>query len=93
MNQIGGIVRAFRLLRNSTTKATDHELQKYDNFTRYGHTRPLVAARTDDCLLDRSRPAALTSANPSVKIEAPTIPRRSGLSLNSLPCWAALCLS
>lgn len=23
--------------RNSTTKATDHELQKYDNFTRYGH--------------------------------------------------------
>ncbi|MEH2610411.1 hypothetical protein V1293_002700 [Bradyrhizobium sp. AZCC 1693] len=30
-------VHAFRLLRNSTTKATDHELQKYDNFTRYGH--------------------------------------------------------
>src|ERR1700747_870726 len=28
-----------RLLRNSTTKATDHELQKYDNFTRYGHSR------------------------------------------------------
>jgi hypothetical protein len=25
------------LLRNSTTKATDHELQKYDNFTRYEH--------------------------------------------------------
>src|ERR1700747_3024480 len=30
-----------RLLRNSTTKATDHELQKYDNFTRYGHRRTL----------------------------------------------------
>ena len=29
-------VHAFRLLRNSTTKATDHELQKYDIFTRYG---------------------------------------------------------
>jgi hypothetical protein len=29
-------VHAFRLLRNSTTKATDRELQKYDNFTRYG---------------------------------------------------------
>ena len=33
---MGGAVHAFRLLRNSTTKATDHELQKYDNFTRYG---------------------------------------------------------
>jgi hypothetical protein len=28
-----------RLLRNSTTKATDHELQKYDNFTRYGQIK------------------------------------------------------
>src|ERR1700722_8034978 len=35
-DQIGGAVHAFRILRNSTTKATDHELQKYDNFTRYG---------------------------------------------------------
>ncbi len=23
-------------VENSTTKATDHALQKYDNFTRYG---------------------------------------------------------
>ncbi|WP_298252887.1 hypothetical protein, partial [Bradyrhizobium sp.] len=35
-DQAGGTVHAFRLLRNSTTKATDHELQKYDIFTRYG---------------------------------------------------------
>src|SRR5258708_7590967 len=26
-------------LRKSTTKATDHELQKYDNFTRYAHVK------------------------------------------------------
>src|SRR6266576_4834816 len=26
-------------VENSTTKATDHALQKYDNFTRYGHGR------------------------------------------------------
>jgi hypothetical protein len=26
----------------STTKATDHELQKYDIFTRYGHPMQLV---------------------------------------------------
>ena len=32
----------------STTKATDHELQKYDIFTRYGHDAADVA-RT--CLL------------------------------------------
>ncbi len=25
-------------VENSTTKATDHALQKYDNFTRYGHS-------------------------------------------------------
>src|SRR6266700_2546521 len=36
-DQIGGTVHAFRLRRSSTTKATDHELQKYDIFTRYGH--------------------------------------------------------
>jgi hypothetical protein len=36
MRQIGEAVRAFRLLRSSTTKATDHALRKYDNFTRYG---------------------------------------------------------
>jgi len=36
MTQPGAAVHAFRLLRNSTTKATDYELQKYDNFTRYG---------------------------------------------------------
>jgi hypothetical protein len=39
MNQVDGTVHAFRLLRTSTTKATDHALQKYDNFTRYGHLR------------------------------------------------------
>jgi len=38
MTQPGAAVHAFRLLRNSTTKATDYELQKYDNFTRYGHS-------------------------------------------------------
>src|SRR5437016_3970244 len=38
-------------LRNSTTKATDHELQKYDNFTRYrqalrgAHVRHPLAER------------------------------------------------
>jgi 3-hydroxyisobutyrate dehydrogenase-like beta-hydroxyacid dehydrogenase len=37
MTHVGGAVHAFRLLRNSTTKATDHELQKYDIFTRHGH--------------------------------------------------------
>jgi hypothetical protein len=37
--QIGRAVHAFRLRRNSTTKATDRELQKYDIFTRYGHCR------------------------------------------------------
>ncbi len=26
-------------VENSTTKATDHALQKYDNFTRYGQSR------------------------------------------------------
>jgi hypothetical protein len=39
MTKSGGAVRAFRLLRNSTTKATDHALQKYDIFTRYEHPR------------------------------------------------------
>ena len=29
-------------VENSTTKATDHALQKYDNFTRYGHVRRVV---------------------------------------------------
>src|SRR6266700_1332465 len=29
-------------VENSTTKATDHALQKYDNFTRYGQTRFIV---------------------------------------------------
>ena len=37
MTKSGGAVHAFRLPRKSTTKATDHELQKYDIFTRYGH--------------------------------------------------------
>ena len=36
-----------RLLRNSTTKATDHELQKYDNFTRYGQAANAWAADDD----------------------------------------------
>jgi hypothetical protein len=44
-DQPGGAVHAFRLLRNSTTKATDHELQKYDNFTRYGQTRLCCGSR------------------------------------------------
>ncbi|MEH2608437.1 hypothetical protein V1293_000726 [Bradyrhizobium sp. AZCC 1693] len=43
-------VHAFRLLRNSTTKATDHELQKYDNFTRYGHWLiEMSLSRWNDC--------------------------------------------
>jgi hypothetical protein len=33
---LGETVHAFRLRRGSTTKATDHALQKYDIFTRYG---------------------------------------------------------
>ena len=38
--------------RNSTTKATDHELQKYDNFTRYGQPRlPLVPANSREAEL------------------------------------------
>ncbi|WP_247493631.1 hypothetical protein, partial [Bradyrhizobium sp. 142] len=36
-DHLGGTVHAFRLRSTSTTKATDHELQKYDIFTRYGH--------------------------------------------------------
>jgi hypothetical protein len=32
-------VHAFRLLRRCKPKATDHELQKYDIFTRYGHAQ------------------------------------------------------
>jgi hypothetical protein len=39
-----------RLLRNSTTKATDHELQKYDNFTRYGQ-----AAQASGVMLSSDR--------------------------------------
>jgi hypothetical protein len=39
MNRLEESVHAFRLLRTSTTKATDHELQKYDIFTRYGQSR------------------------------------------------------
>ena len=35
-DQTGATVHAFRARRTSTTKATDHELQKHDNFTRYG---------------------------------------------------------
>ena len=38
-DHLGGTVHAFRLRCNSTTKATDHELQKYDIFTRYGQLR------------------------------------------------------
>jgi len=37
MTKLAETVHAFRLRRSSTTKATDHELQEYDNFTRYGH--------------------------------------------------------
>jgi len=37
MTKLAETVLAFRLRRSSTTKATDHELQEYDNFTRYGH--------------------------------------------------------
>ena len=33
-DQTGGTVHAFRPRRISATKATDQELQKYDNFTR-----------------------------------------------------------
>jgi len=42
MTKPGGAVHAFRHLRNSTTKATDHELQKYDNFTRYGQRAGII---------------------------------------------------
>src|SRR5882757_9397344 len=35
-DQTGGTVHAFRTRRTSATKATDHELQKHDKFTRYG---------------------------------------------------------
>ena len=37
----------------STTKATDHELQKYDIFTRYGHDR-LVTRSASDRLVNGS---------------------------------------
>jgi hypothetical protein len=48
MTHVGGAVHAFRLPRNSTTKATDHELQKYDIFTRYEQApRNLGAASWD----------------------------------------------
>jgi hypothetical protein len=36
--------------RNSTTKATDHELPKYDIFTRYGHRASLRFACTRHAL-------------------------------------------
>ena len=36
MTNPGGTVHAFRLFRNSIKKATDHELQKHDIYTRYG---------------------------------------------------------
>jgi hypothetical protein len=39
MTHVGGTVHAFRLLLSSQPKATDHELQKHDIFTRYGHAR------------------------------------------------------
>ncbi|WP_210190271.1 hypothetical protein, partial [Bradyrhizobium sp. NAS96.2] len=35
-DQSGKAVPAFRLPCKSETKATDHELQKHDIFTRYG---------------------------------------------------------
>ena len=35
-DRTGGTVHAFRTRRTSATKATDHELQKHDKFTRYG---------------------------------------------------------
>ncbi len=34
-------------VENSTTKATDHALQKYDNFTRYGHGRAAAVAMSE----------------------------------------------
>jgi hypothetical protein len=45
MTNRGGTVHAFRHRCNPTTKATDHELQKYDIFTRYGHAMAAKAAR------------------------------------------------
>jgi hypothetical protein len=45
-DHVGGAVHAFRLLRNSTTKATDHELQKYDIFTRHRQLCLQVGARS-----------------------------------------------
>src|SRR5437016_746524 len=41
MTKLAETVHAFRLRRSSTTKATDHELQEYDNFTRYGQHRQM----------------------------------------------------
>ncbi|MEH2608694.1 DUF1993 family protein [Bradyrhizobium sp. AZCC 1693] len=55
-------VHAFRLLRNSTTKATDHELQKYDNFTRYGHRHAVVAG----ALLAGRAPHTFSDAEPDI---------------------------
>jgi len=34
-------------VENSTTKATDHALQKYDNFTRYGQLKAAHACHHD----------------------------------------------
>ncbi len=45
--------QAFRLLRNSTTKATDHELQKYDIFTRYGQNANAFRLRHSQSLARR----------------------------------------
>src|SRR5262249_34194054 len=39
MTLAASAVHAFRPRRCHPTKATDHELQKYGNFTRYGHQR------------------------------------------------------
>jgi len=44
MTKLAETVHAFRLRRSSTTKATDHELQEYDNFTRYGQVSKTTGA-------------------------------------------------
>src|SRR6202041_3366377 len=74
-DQIGGAVHAFRILRNSTTKATDHELQKYDNFTRYGHQREADRSLAECLVRPAVRSWDLAQAARSPGCAAATVPQ------------------
>ncbi|WP_210263044.1 hypothetical protein, partial [Bradyrhizobium brasilense] len=62
-DQSGKAVPAFRLPCKSETKATDHELQKHDIFTRYGHC-PVGQLRRYDSAASADRDSFGAIGNP-----------------------------